>query len=223
MGVRTYFAKLEIFWKKCLKTKSPWKGHLWTFFGNLNGTRWYVQMVLSDFCEKIKISRRRWPGYCGIALHVCSFDDDPHSRLKLNSASWILSPPLFCVQAGSRDDTTGGCRDPAVSVSIVLLLSGYLSLLLALHCVWLNVMMLGLGRDLVTPSCKRCWALVLVCLGSEHIRSLSIKPDGPQLERKILLNISRVQIWLLKAEVSAQPSPAQPSPAWHCQFRRVKH
>ena len=24
-------------------------------------------MVLSDFCEKIKISRRRWPGYCGIA------------------------------------------------------------------------------------------------------------------------------------------------------------
>ena len=71
MGVRTYFAKLEIFWKKCLKTKSLWKGHLWTFFGNLNGTRWYVQMVLSDFCEKIKISRRRWPGYCGIALYTC--------------------------------------------------------------------------------------------------------------------------------------------------------
>ena len=146
-------------------------------------------------------------------LHVCSYDDDPHSGLKLNSASWILSPPLpFCVQAGSRD---GGCRDPAVSVSIVLLLSSYLSLLLALHCVWLNVMMLGLGRDLVTPSCKRCWALVLVCLGSEHIRSLSIKPDGPQLERKILLNISRVQIWLLKAEVSAQPGSSQ--------LRRVKH
>ena len=68
MGVRTYFVKLVIFWKKSLKTKSPWKGHLWMFFGNLNGTRWYVQMVLSDFCEKIKISRWRWPGYCGIAL-----------------------------------------------------------------------------------------------------------------------------------------------------------
>ena len=153
---------------------------------------------------------------CAVSSELSS-DDDPHSGLKLNSASWNLSPPpLFCVQAGSRDDTTGGCRDPAVSVSIVLLLSSYLSLLLALDCVWLNVMMLGLGRDLVTPSCKRCWALVLVCLGSEHIRSLSIKPDGPQLERKILLNISRVQIWLLKAEVSAQPisAPAQPSPAW---------
>ena len=97
---------------------------------------------------------------------------------------------------------------PAVSVSIVLLLSSYLSLLLALDCVWLNVMMLGLGRDLVTPSCKRCWALVLVCLGSEHIRSLSIKPDGPQLERKILLNISRVQIWLLRLKCLPSPAPA---------------
>ena len=27
-------------------------------------------MVLSDFCEKIKISRRRWPGYCGIAQNL---------------------------------------------------------------------------------------------------------------------------------------------------------
>ena len=25
-------------------------------------------MVLSNFCEKIKISRFRWPGYCSIAL-----------------------------------------------------------------------------------------------------------------------------------------------------------
>ena len=29
-------------------------------------------MVLSDFCEKIKISRCRWPGYCGIALNEVS-------------------------------------------------------------------------------------------------------------------------------------------------------
>ena len=38
-GVRAYFVKFGIFWKKCLKTKSPWKGPPWTFLGNLNGTR----------------------------------------------------------------------------------------------------------------------------------------------------------------------------------------
>ena len=66
-GVRAYFVKFGIFGKKCLKTKSPWKGPPWTFLGKLNGTRWYVWMVLRDFCQKIKTSWRRWPGYRGIA------------------------------------------------------------------------------------------------------------------------------------------------------------
>ena len=38
-GVRAYFVKFGIFGKKCLKTKSPWKGPPWTILGNLNGTR----------------------------------------------------------------------------------------------------------------------------------------------------------------------------------------
>ena len=66
-GVRAYFVKFGIFGKKCLKTKSPWKGPPWTFLGKLNGTRWYVWMVLRDFCQKIKTSWRRWPRYCSIA------------------------------------------------------------------------------------------------------------------------------------------------------------
>ena len=34
-------------------------------------------MVLRDFCQKIKTSRRRWPGYCGIApykVYKCPMD-----------------------------------------------------------------------------------------------------------------------------------------------------
>ena len=65
--IRVYIVKLEIFLKKYYKTKSPWKRPLWTFWGNLNGTRWYVWMVLWDFCQKINTSQRRWPRYCGIA------------------------------------------------------------------------------------------------------------------------------------------------------------
>ena len=38
-GVKAYFVKFWIFWKKYEKTKSPWKGPPWTFLGNLNGTR----------------------------------------------------------------------------------------------------------------------------------------------------------------------------------------
>ena len=30
-------------------------------------------MVQSDFCQKIKISRCRWPGYCGIAHNINRF------------------------------------------------------------------------------------------------------------------------------------------------------
>ena len=53
-GVRAYLVKLEIFGKKWWKTKSPWKGPLWTFLVDSNGTRWYVWMFLRDSIEKTR-------------------------------------------------------------------------------------------------------------------------------------------------------------------------